>query len=73
MMNLSDIRTAKESGWSVVLFEAPHADSEGDPVRFYVLLTPGSQPVGVSEKAGYGSKWGDFSEQEAWERLESLS
>lgn len=73
MMNLSDIRTAKESGWSVVLVEAPHTDSDGDPVNFYVLLTPGSQPVDVSEKAGYGSKWGDFSEQEAWERLESLN
>lgn len=72
MMNLSDIRAAKESGWSVVLVEAPRTDSDGDAVNFYVLLTPGSQPVNVSEKAGYGTQWGDFSEQDAWERLATV-
>lgn len=71
-MNLSEVRKAKESGWSVVLVEAPHTDSEGDAVNFYVLLTPGSQPLDVLEKAGYGSEWGDFSEQDAWERLASV-
>lgn len=72
MMNLSDIREAKESGWRVVLVEAPRTDSEGDAVNFYVLLTPGGKPLDVPEKAGYGSQWGDFSEQDAWERLATV-
>jgi hypothetical protein len=69
-MSLDKIHHAKERGWKTVQFPVPHThDSEGGEVNAYALLTPSGSPVDVSEKEGYGSVWGDFSEPEAWQRL----
>jgi hypothetical protein len=64
-MSLDKVREAKERGWRVIL-QSKVADEDQS---FYSLVAPGGKPVEVSERDGYGSSWGDFSEPEAWDRL----
>ena len=69
-MSLDRVRAAKERGWRVMLVEyTTQRDPNSDELAYHVLVTPSGKPIDVSDKEGYGSMWGDYTEQEAWQRL----